>query len=1266
MKKVLSLIILLIMFVSTPVFSACSEESGNATIYSNSILNGINIYSYGALSGGTGVQMFNYGVSTFSVTMKNKTGAKYFGYNLYSGNTWDSSKSEVCCDALRDGRYTKGIKEGFIYLAKLAGNARKSGTNADYIAITDMAIRFYAMANGISNGTATGTGSGFFQLTNYLQTIYEFYNQGQILFGGDYEAINRYVNDKIASSKYAHYSLHSFISSDDERQQNHIDSLVTQAYNLYIKAMDKKRDVENAGFGSRRSTPDITIDGSDTAINCNNGNISFRVETESSVQDVHFLINNNSGISYSFVNNILSISQSSIFDDAHCENGSVTISIQVTYQGGSDENLYYCSPTSSINKANIIVYVGSEGTIGNSSSTKTYNTTIIVPSKCVPSSYSENCYSGEGGRCIEPDNESDNRVVIKSSINNCCFDPIEGNTSTVTDALESKSVDDDLDINDLFLFNDKLSNPDILSVVKCGVRTMTVAPDFLATTADTETMRTYCQMYCMERTQIITPPPVTVTAGRYFEIDFTKFKVNGERQCRISLDNAAFFAEYMHLVDLQRKSFNAFYYNTAHAYLYKTVANNSFEGENRFPEFGKELKIECEKESGEVYIGSGWNAFPVKINGNYVKCDKPSTCTLTFDRLNTASVNYLRYPIFKATITEDVYNKNGEIAYGAKNTIIKIDVDGNMSSHAYYKKEPKYGFFAASYQPTGCADPNKTWFEKAGSPTCVDYKGRPIMDKVERYVDTHCCTYDDGVSYGTSQTTCMSRGGVWSSHCTKVIIEKNKYTTGGANFYKNCKLAEYDQGIYDYVTGEGLYPEFEDDMNQFQDDADDARSNFSAAVSELVKLEQAMLDCLHFFEGNHYGARDLHNHYDVSKIAASFEYDQIFSTTSGGMTTQTIDGLIDKNCEVELVNNYGLFDPDALGQRNYIDLKGFHNSRLKYEVNEYVNWSYDGSATFSEYLHSEAAGLEEANAEIFYKYVIIDGTYKAKCDFENISNEYYTLVPGGNSSSSPIVDNYVSHEKLFPTYVTTYAGKHEILYHVTGLGSQIARKFDPYFQKGTTCSGRNSGAYNAPASCYFEVTQKLVTTGTCNNVASSSNYQDECNISCAGDGSCNSIYNFVFKNVEPDNLFPNEPPSLDTENGWGKNWLTTEGRETREKMEQDGKKDLTYSPTSLTYSFVLTPKTITAIKDYNSFRYEDGGYNDFGLSCNCGANGSNACIKCMSSFLSDLAQRNAVETINTSYISESPIWGNDISIQEVRNNNHNWDKDNTAVRAKLS
>ena len=293
----------------------------------------------------------------------------------------------------------------------------------------------------------------------------------------------------------------------------------------------------------------------------------------------------------------------------------------------------------------------------------------------------------------------------------------------------------------------------------------------------------------------------------------------------------------------------------------------------------------------------------------------------------------------------------------------------------------------------------------------------------------------------------------------------------------------------------------------------------------------------------------------------------------------------------------------------------------------------------------------------------MDGIYKVICDFTTDGNTTYNLSPGGLTSSYVGVDNYTAHDRLYPTYLTSYDGKQEILYNISGLGSQIARNFDGDFVKEgeTTCSGRSAASYGAPASCYVDVEQKLVSTGICDEVASADDYETKCRVTCANEGTCDSIFNFAFKTVDPHDMFP-QVDDLYSETDWGRNWLKEDGSriEVWDKMEQLANQDKTYAPESLTYSFILTQDNIDAIKEYNRVETSYGGYADFTLECECNE-GTTACVRCKSEFIENIYNKTIVSPISN-YVSRTTIWANtQADLTNVRANNTNWNKDNTPI-----
>ena len=1263
-KHVVKICLFFIMLlISEPVFAACLEESGRVSLSSNNVLNGFKIHSYAAL-GALNDSQSSYGVSTFNVTFDNRGTTRYYGYCLDPGFSWGTGSQQVCCSAVQNNKYTKGIRAGLIWLAQKAGTARKQGgTNSKDATVADMALRFYAMANNLSLSTYTNSGSGFYQLTNYLQKVSGLYRQGQIALGNDHEAINRFVRERLRDTIYSGYTLQHFVSGPDAEEY------VTAAYKLFTMAMDKKREGENTTYFGSNNVQDVRLSSTSDAITCSGNNLIVNVDTESTVRGIHFQINGEN-MAYEYRNGKLIINKDKIFGRAKCNGstGDVIVSVLATYQGGKEEDLYICEAIQGPKKQQILAYVGAEGTVGDANSTKSASFVLTIPSNCVPDSYSNSCLSSGGQWCGTSVDGHRGSVEIKSSINNCCLEQESFNTSTVVDAL---SFDNSLELNidNLFVKNPKLKRDELHSLVRCGTQSLTLAPDFHATSgtqADETTMKDYCAMYCMERSRIITPPPVTVTSGRYFEIDFSKFDIQERRTCRVSVHWAKALRDYAEIVNKQIGAFNTFYKNRAPYELYKTVWD-----EHRTEHVIKKVSIICKRKVGTVYCyDDDHHRYQPKCTDD-VEFNKTMsrTCNLDFDQLYASHVIKQKYPILTATLREDIGYFSGaredDVGYSKNNTIISANVRRTGYADFKRKYESKYGYFSYRYHTNGggnCLN-GQSAYELAGSPNCY-CPDKDIPASV---------TYECGEWYGKDSLG-MSHKGCYSSDvdCTyypKTCYHWNHFTTADHNSFE-CYISSDGQDLIDYVTneGRGYYPDFEKDRDDYLRNANNAQATYQGTLNTIYVMEESLRECLHYFEPSYYGGNNFANHYDASKIATSFEYDQIYSTTSGGMTVSTVYGSIDHECTITMQKKPGEFDPYLqMSGQNYIDLAGFHISALPYKVASFEEWKFGSSnVSYWQYITSYMGGVKPPReGDKFLKYVTLEATYIVDCKFWDRNNDFYTLVPGGYPNLNPVSDNYVSHEKLLPTYLTTYAGRHEILYHISGLGSQIARQFDTYFQRGSTCSGRNSGAYNAPASCYFNAVQKLVTTGVCTDVASASNYDRACYVSCAGDGSCSSIYNFVFKNVEPTNLFPVELPELNNPDGWGKNWLTPEGISTREKIEHDGDKDLTYSPDNLTYSYILSTKTIEAIKEYNNVKYDDGGYNDFGLSCSCGTNGSKACVKCMSRFLTNLAQRNSVETLNTSYVSDEPVWGNEDTLQYVRDHKLNWNKDNTPAKAIL-
>jgi hypothetical protein len=130
-------------------------------------------------------------------------------------------------------------------------------------------------------------------------------------------------------------------------------------------------------------------------------------------------VNDDPRVSVTYNNAKITINKTSLFENSQCNSGAVTINIAIKNRGGRDEDLYVCNVANGNNVQKVLTYVGSEGnTAAFDTTVKTYNYTLTMPSNCVPYDWMERCITSGYGRCADR-----GTVEIKSSINNCCYDP---------------------------------------------------------------------------------------------------------------------------------------------------------------------------------------------------------------------------------------------------------------------------------------------------------------------------------------------------------------------------------------------------------------------------------------------------------------------------------------------------------------------------------------------------------------------------------------------------------------------------------------------------------------------------------------------------------------------------------------------------------------------------------------------------------------------------------------------------------------------------
>lgn len=136
-------------------------------------------------------------------------------------------------------------------------------------------------------------------------------------------------------------------------------------------------------------------------------------------------------------------------------------------------------------------------------------------------------------------------------------------------------------------------------------------------------------------------------------------------------------------------------------------------------------------------------------------------------------------------------------------------------------------------------------------------------------------------------------------------------------------------------------------------------------------------------------------------------------------------------------------------------------------------------------------------------------------------------------------------------------------------------------------------------------------------------------------------YGFVYRNIDLNNVFPNE-----NERDIGVNWSSNLGKDTTTKIESKGT-ELFLNDENIKYSFILSPTAINRVREYNTQQevmgvgYQDNSY----ISCELvtdtlNQSGLKGFYRCKSSFLEEISQPNNSFDIYTKKFSNPGEGGN--------------------------
>lgn len=435
-----------------------------------------------------------------------------------------------------------------------------------------------------------------------------------------------------------------------------------------------------------------------------------------------------------------------------------------------------------------------------------------------------------------------------------------------------------------------------------------------------------------------------------------------------------------------------------------------------------------------------------------------------------------------------------------------------------------------------------------------------------------------------------------------------------SDMYNAAGNAENHSLYFDDVTA---------DANNYKSAADGNNSAYTAAVTQIQTLQKTLTRCdKYFVDDSVSNTNSAEQMYNLPTSLSSFKYTQIYQDDYGNPKQTQVTVGFEGSCRYTRETDVSSPDTFAVSGTgvNYSSTYGAGFASINV-FNTSTALSY--TSNFGQFLGNYSAD------KMFWH----DGRYTATCDWNRTDVDKYTvgtdgkvvttnpstddsayrLVPRGevyNYKSSLV--NYSEHEFVF-SYSSSYDGKFETYWDLKGLGENS--KFDKYFEDGAgTCANQNPGDTSL-LTCSLSSFHGGSFYGCCCGDGNDTTYST---VTC--DPYDDKAVKYEFKIVDPAKMFP-----ADTD-GYADNWKTTLGNTAREAIEELGKNLSTYSPKTLSYSFVLTPSDMKQIKKYNSILNSYGGYTDSDLTCDCSEvqgdgnkDNGKSCTKCTSSFLDNLA-----------------------------------------------
>lgn len=478
--------------------------------------------------------------------------------------------------------------------------------------------------------------------------------------------------------------------------------------------------------------------------------------------------------------------------------------------------------------------------------------------------------------------------------------------------------------------------------------------------------------------------------------------------------------------------------------------------------------------------------------------------------------------------------------------------------------------------------------------------------------------------------------GNFSTNISKTyrILDYGSVQDAVGNFIRDhsdasCSVSSDMYNAAGNAENHGLY--FDDvtaDANNYKSAADGNNSAYTAALGQIETLQKTLTRCDKYFTDDSVSTTNsAEQMYNLPTSLSSFKYTQIYQDDYGNPKQTQVTVGFEGSCQYTRETDVSTPDTFAVSGTggNYSTTYGAGFASMKVLGKNLYYSNTTSSSFFTNFVTDETYAADK----MFWH----DGRYTATCDWNRTDVDKYTvgtdgkvvttnpstddsayrLVPRGevyNYKSSLV--NYSEHEFVF-SYSSSYDGKFETYWDLKGLGENS--KFDKYFEDGAgTCANQNPSDTSL-LTCSLSSFHGGSFYGCCCGDGNDTTYS-----TATCDPYDDKAVKYEFKIVDPAKMFP-----ADTD-GYADNWKTTLGNTAREAIEELGKNLSTYSPKTLSYSFVLTPSDMKQIKKYNSILNSYGGYTDSDLTCDCSEvqgdgnkDNGKSCTKCTSSFLDNLA-----------------------------------------------